>query len=186
MKSPHGHAISLALWLFATAAFAQAPNAPTTPAAAPPPEPSAELMQLKPLIDGTRDCRGRIFPIGKDKSERSTRFAMVTKAVLGGFWYSTDITEKKSATSGMPFNSHWTFGYDRAAQKFIVAGFGNRGGHWNGTADGVADGKVIFNGTYTVMKSQTIRDTFTADGHVGEILVDGTWQVLDEAHCTKK
>ncbi len=180
MKKRNVNAIGLVLSVLTASAIAQPTTAPAS-------EPPAELMQLKPLIDGTRECRAKIFTLDGNAIEAITpRFTMDMKPTLGGFWYEMKVREDRTPKRPIPLDSDWTFGFDPATKKFIATGFGNQGGRWNLIADGVENGKVAFSGAYTGLKSETIRDTFTAAGHVSERLIDGKWRMLDEVQCIKK
>lgn len=152
-----------------------------------PPKPPVELDQLKSLlITRNSNCKGKEFAT-QFGPERVTRLILISTLDLDGFWYVVQGAEKKTAANPNPVKFRSAFGYDTASKKFITLGVDNLGGHNMQTADAVSGGKAVFTGTYKLNGTDyTVRDSYTATTHLGEMQVGGDWKKVDEETCTAR
>ena len=173
-------AVGFAMSLLPAVLFAQ------QSASAAPPKAPVEMDQLKPIVAGRFECKGKNFasPLSP---EHATRLIFTGNLELDGFWYVVQGAEKKTAVNPTPGKLRAAFGYDTASKKFVTIVIDNAGGHWIETAATVSAGKAVFTGTYTLNGTDyNVRDTYMPTGHVGEVQVSGDWKKTDEETCTKK
>lgn len=172
--------------VWSVAAVAQeAPSGTAAPSAAARKAP-AELEQIKRIVVGKFACTGRNY-VARMGRGRATRLTVTGTPELDGFWYLSVGQEDKTAENPRPAKFREAFGYDSVKKKFVAIGIDNAGGHSMETSDGPAGERIVYTGTYTIIGNDlSIRDTYSATGHIGEVQSGGEWRKVDEETCKRK
>ncbi len=171
--------------VFGTAGITLAADQPP----AGPPQPPAELGQLKDL-QGKFKCTGQWFASAFGPA-RPTTGTFRTRSELGGFWIAGQFNERMSKKNPNPGHVILTFGYDPTGKQFSASVIDNFGGHAALTSAGWEGDTLTFTGTY-VAGGQVLpyRDVYTRKAgeldHSGEVQgADGKWTPLNAEQCKR-
>jgi hypothetical protein len=154
------------------------------------PSPSPKVAELQPFV-GTWHCSGTAFAYPFEP-EHPTKAMIVVQPVLGGFWLDINFTEELTAQNPEPNAGKVHWGWDEGLQHYTGYSLDDKGGINSIESDGWQGNTIVWRGTERIAgQSFATRDTFIRERaggylHIGEAMIGGVWQKIDQENCRKE